>query len=360
MRKRKAAPSWRDDRSVGLVATGIALPGDPVTTHELLELLHTRFGIDMRRQGRALAARLGIHTRHFCRDFAQPLESPRSFDSNAQLAARAVSAALEEAGMEAADLDYLIAHTATPGRPLPPNVAQVVELLGYQGPYVELRQACTGFANALVMAFGLLHRSGCGPVAIVGSEAGSVFFNPLRVVEDSGQFVNFLQMGDAAAACILAPPEITGAAQLRKLYFGHDGNGSAAAFAMRGGGSDDVEDELDFIEFEHDYRSVSQHGPALFRRASEAAVSAGIDVRSARYVIPHQASASIATLLATHLGTCASRIFINADRVGNTGSAAIWLALSQLRSQLERGESVCVLGAEATKYMYGGFEYIHA
>jgi hypothetical protein len=34
--------------------------------------------------------------------------------------------------------------------------------------FAELRPACTGFANALVFAVGLLHTPGCGPVAIVG------------------------------------------------------------------------------------------------------------------------------------------------------------------------------------------------
>ena len=50
---------------------------------------------------------------------------------------------------------------------------------------------------------------------------------------------------------------------------------------------------------------------------------------------------------------------VNAGRLGNTGSAAIWLALAELRSSLEPGASVLALGAEATKYMFGGFHYVH-
>ena len=64
-------------------------------------------------------------------------------------------------------------------------------------------------------------------------------------------------------------------------------------------------------------------------------------------------------LLGSFLGIEPARVFVNADRLGNTGSAAIWLALADLRSALEPGASVLALGAEATKYMFGGFHYVH-
>lgn len=176
---------WQDNRSVRVLGLGTALPGKAVDTGELLERMRTRFGIEIERQGAALARRLSIRSRHFCRDFLSPLESPRASDTNAELAARALRGALNQAGLEPNDLDYLIGHTTTPGSLLPPNVAQVAELVGYRGPYAEFRQACTGFANALVMAFGLLHKAPCGPIAIVGSETGSVFFDPRRITRDS-------------------------------------------------------------------------------------------------------------------------------------------------------------------------------
>jgi 3-oxoacyl-[acyl-carrier-protein] synthase III len=49
----------------------------------------------------------------------------------------------------------------------------------------------------------------------------------------------------------------------------------------------------------------------------------------------------------------------NAERLGNRGSAAIWLALAELRTGLEPEASVLALAAEATKYMFGGFRYVH-
>ena len=77
------------------------------------------------------------------------------------------------------------------------------------------------------------------------------------------------------------------------------------------------------------------------------------------HVIPHQANGRMADLLGPLLGIEPRRVFVNAERLGNTGSAAIWLALAELRSSLGPGASVLALGAEATKYMFGGFHYVH-
>jgi 3-oxoacyl-[acyl-carrier-protein] synthase-3 len=67
----------------------------------------------------------------------------------------------------------------------------------------------------------------------------------------------------------------------------------------------------------------------------------------------------MAELLSPRLQVDPDRIFVNADRLGNTGSAAIWLALAELRPALVPGARVLALGAEATKYMFGGFSYVH-
>jgi len=339
---------------------GTALPGEPVSTAKLLERLHTQFEVDVRRQGLTLAAKLGIHTRHICRDLAHRHEAPRAGDSNAELAARALQAALDESGIGPNDLSYLIAHTTTPGRLLPANIAKVADLLGYRGPFVELRQACTGFANALVFAMGLLHTPGCGPVAIVGSETGSVFFDPHRAAEDSGQLINLVQMGDGAAACVLASELVTSAAQVSRVFHGYSGWGLEPGFTLTYGGSDFAPRPGSVPEFAHDFSSVAEHGAGLFVDGLVAARELGIDRSAVNYFIPHQANGHMARLLAAQVDLDETRIFVNAHRVGNTGSAAIWLALAELRTRLRAGESVCVLGAEATKYLFGGFQYVHA
>ena len=179
------APPWTSRAQLSVLGTGSALPGEPVATEALIALIGDRFGIGCAREALAVAQRLGIHSRHVCRDFTRRQEPARGGDSNPELAARAVKAALADAGIAIGDIGFLIGHTTTPCQPLPANIAHVADRLGYSGPHVELRQACTGFANALMIATGLLSAAGSRPVVIVGSETGSLFFDPQRLARRS-------------------------------------------------------------------------------------------------------------------------------------------------------------------------------
>ena len=169
---------WRDRRQLKVLGMGAALPGPAVSTADLLGRVEQRFGVKVSRCGTVVAERLGIRTRHICRDFDARHEAPRAGHSNPELAGAALRAALQEAHLEVHDLAYLIGHTATPARSMPPNIAQVADQVGFAGPYMELRQACTGFANALVIAQGLLSAPGTRSVAIVGLGDGIDLLRP--------------------------------------------------------------------------------------------------------------------------------------------------------------------------------------
>lgn len=354
-----APPVWADRASLAVLGMGVALPGPAVPTERLLAQVETRFGFALPRRAWLLADRLGIRTRHLCRDLAERHERPRPGHSNPALAAEALGAALREAGLRVDDLAYLIGHTASPACLMPPNIALVADQVGFAGPYLELRQACTGFANALVIARGLLAAPGARPVAIVGSETGSVYFDPPRAAEDEAQLVNLVQMGDGAAAIVLAPGGTTPGARLSHVFFGQVGRGRPPGFALATGGSDAPFAERGTLEFAHDFAAVKRAGPALFEHGARTAQALGIELGAVDRIIPHQANGRLAALIAPLLGLAPERVAVNADRVGNTGSAAIWLALAQLRAALPAGAEVLALGAEATKYMFGGFLYRH-
>jgi 3-oxoacyl-[acyl-carrier-protein] synthase-3 len=267
--------------------------------------------------------------------------------------------ALEEARLDVGELAYLIGHTTSPACLVPPNIALAADRVSFAGPYMELRQACTGFANALVIAQGLVSRPGVKAVAIVGSETGSVYFDPQRAGEDMSQLVNLVMMGDGAAAIIVGPDDSGPGARISNNFFGQIGLGRRSGFALAAGGSDQPFAKRGSIDFEHDFEAVRASGPELFYRGAEAARALGIGVETVDHVVPHQANGRMAELLAPFLGIDQSHVFVNADSLGNTGSAAIWLALAELRSRLDPGRRVLALGAEATKYMFGGFLYVH-
>ena len=67
---------WQDRTPLLVLGTGAALPGEPIATEELLTVVDRRFGLSLRRPGLAIARKLGIRTRHLCRDMARRLEAP--------------------------------------------------------------------------------------------------------------------------------------------------------------------------------------------------------------------------------------------------------------------------------------------
>ncbi len=342
-----SASPWLSKGRIGVLGSGQALPGVEVATGDLIAMMQHRFGFSRVREAAAIAGLLGIASRYLCRDFDTRQEAARSGASNADLAAQAVRVALEEAGLRACDLAYLIGHTTTPDQPLPANVAFVADRLGYDGPHIELRQACTGFANALMIAFGLI-ASGSGPVAIVGSETGSLFFDPVTLDGDADQIVNMVQMGDGAGAVIVGALR-NGCSSIDAAWFG----------ALGGGRAPGISRQHRTHRFDHDFAAVRAEGHSLFDAGRDAAEMQGFPIKAARHIVPHQVSGRIGALAAAHFGLPLDRVFVQADRVGNTGSAAIWIALDTLRAETGADETIVVLGAEASKHMFGGFAYRH-
>ena len=296
-----AAPVWTDPTPLHVLGMGSALPGPALATGALLDRVEQRFGLAIHRRGLAVARRLGILTRHVCRPFEAALEPPRPGQGNPDLAAAALRSALAQAGLQVTDLSYLIAHTASPATALPGNVAQVAALLGYRGPFAEFRQACTGFVNGLVFAQGLL-RAGSGPVAIVGSETGSVHFDPSRAAVDLGQLVNLVQMGDGAAAIVLAPDDEggPGATPVPRLPRPGRRRDNVPAWRCSHGGSA-VAGSARTGSMSSPTTSPwsGEAGPGLLRQcAAIAAAAAGIAPTD--WVLPHQANGRMDELLHQH------------------------------------------------------------
>jgi len=341
-----------------LLGWGAAYPGPAVSTHELCERVEHGFGVPTQRWARWLSAKIGVQTRHLCRDFAQAQEAPRAGDRNPELAAAALHRALTKADLPPDSLAYLMSHTTTPAQCLPAGSAEIARLIGHTGAHLELRQACTGFANALQMAFALTASPDAPPVAIVGVETGSVFFDPHSLQERSAQWVNFLQMGDGAAAVIIGPDQgRDDCPTISAAFFGQAQQAPEPGLRLRVGGSDHAWANAGTLAFEHDYDSVLQEGLALLEHGRAALAGQGHEIEQAAWVVPHQASGAVAPWLAKRWGLPLARVCAHGARVGNMGSASIWAALDDvlLSAPSWPTDRALFLGAEATQYSCGGF-----
>src|SRR5260221_6697924 len=136
---------WSDRTPLLVLGTGGALPGEPISTEALLLTMERRFGLSLYRRGMTIARKLGIHTRYLCRDMAIRMEAPRKGHRNPELAAAALQRALVEAELRAQGLAYLIGHTATAARLMPPDIGSDSEMLDYCRHFVEDLLACSLF-----------------------------------------------------------------------------------------------------------------------------------------------------------------------------------------------------------------------
>ena len=106
---------------------------------------------------------------------------------------------------------------------------------------------------------------------------------------------------------------------------------------------------------------MRKHGERLISNGIEAVQQRGYSIDDFEWIVPHQANGLTAELFVKRFPAARGKVFVTADRLGNLGSAAIWVAFDQLRrsDMLESGQRVLVLGAEASKYIDGGFVYTH-
>jgi 3-oxoacyl-[acyl-carrier-protein] synthase-3 len=342
--------------SLTLLGSGSALPGAPVNNNELLAALAARCGSNTARLARKYADRLGIRSRHVSRDLSSATSGALSGFDAPTLCGLALNAA--GAG---AKMSYLIGHTSTPHTLLPPNVAWVAEKLGYAGPYLELRQACTGFASGLAIAAAMIAEDDRATIGIVGSENGSPFFKISNDFVDREQLVNFVQMGDGAGAVLLGANNTSGRETVSDVFVGQIGLDMQPGISLQGGGSMAPDCDAGLPFFRHRAKDVRANGEKLIEAGIAAVKSRGHSLSDFDWIIPHQASGRIAEQFAARYPETNGKIFVTADRLGNLGSAAIWVSFDELRRSgtLERGQRVLILGAEASKYLYGGFIYTH-
>lgn len=340
---------------LNLLAISAVLPPKCVNNQQLFNALENLCGKLAKRKARIIAKRLGVNQRHLVRDLTQPLSA--CYPSSIDMSSDALSKALFQAKVSVSDLGYLLSHTCTPHTQVPPNAAWVADKLGLTSPYLELRQACTGFANALQIA-SAFSRSDPRPLAIVGCETGSVYFDINKDFISTSQMVNYMQMGDGCGAAIVQTATSPNQ-RLSDIYIGQIGHNKQPGFYLDGGSS--TVGTAKMARFHHNTEAVKANGEQLFELGLNAILSRGYQLNDFRFILPHQANGHIDTMMAKKLGISPARIINDAKVLGNLGSAAIWVSLARLvnSGQLTSGDRVLVLGAEATKYLYGGFVYTH-
>jgi 3-oxoacyl-[acyl-carrier-protein] synthase-3 len=253
------------------------------------------------------------------------------------LATEAGRLALEEAGVDAADVDLVLVATVTPDDILP-NAAPLVatELGAYGAGAMDLGAACTGFLSALSMATAQVEGGRAEHVLVIGADVLSRFVDST----DRGTAALF---ADGAGATVVGPANGAGG-WIGDIVLACDG---------RGGES---------IRASHDEGYLRMQGHDTFKaavqRMSEATVEAvertGLELDDIDLFVYHQANIRILRAIAERLELDESRIIDCIDRFGNTSSATLPIAMvdARKRGMLEPGMNV-LLAAFGAGFTWG-------
>jgi 3-oxoacyl-[acyl-carrier-protein] synthase-3 len=249
-----------------------------------------------------ITRRTGISTRHWLEP-DQPL---------APLAAEACIEALADAGRTPDEVDHLIVTTVTPDQITPGLAPQVARLIGARraGAH-DINAACSGFLYGIDQAAALVETGRARVVLVCGAEA----LSRITDVEDRGSAMLF---GDGAGAVVVAAGEDLDR-PLPRFVVGCDPEQGHLLYA-----------DVDERKLRMEGREVYRHAVRRMREATEQALAeAGLTADDIDLYVAHQANSRIIEATAAELGVPEHKLAINVDRVANTSSASIPLALAQ-------------------------------
>ena len=143
---------------VTIVGTGRFLPGKPVSNDALSRVMET--------SDEWIQTRTGIRQRHFAVEGQGPSD----------LALEASKLALDDAGIEPADVDYIIFATMTPEHFFPGSGPLLGAKLGLPGvPALDIRQQCAAMPYAFQLADGLLKSGAAKAILLAGADVHAGF-----------------------------------------------------------------------------------------------------------------------------------------------------------------------------------------
>jgi 3-oxoacyl-[acyl-carrier-protein] synthase-3 len=254
------------------------------------------------------------------------------------LALPACRQALEQAGVDAAEVDFLVCATVTPDMAFPTSSAILADTLGMpDAAAYDLSAGCTGFMYALAQAYAMIASGLSNTALVVGGDVLS------RILDWSDRSTLVL-FGDGAGAVVLERVEEGG---FLGFELGADGGGGEFLW-LPGSGS---------RIFENSDKYVKMHGREVFKFATRVLVSSaekvlaecGRSIDEVDVYVPHQANVRIIDHAARKLGIPQDRVVVNVDRYGNTSSGSIPLALGDAVAdgRLRDGELVLMTGMGA-------------
>ena len=308
-----------------ILGCGSYLPERVVTNAELSTRIDTT--------DEWIFSRTGIRQRHLAADG----------EMTSDLALKAAERAVEDAGIQIADIDMVIIATTTPDNTFPATATKVQTKLGMvNGAAFDIQAVCSGFIYGLAVADSFIRTRQSKTILLIGAET----FSRILDWQDRSTCVLF---GDGAGAVVLRAGEGDPEANIGET--GHNrGQGILSTHLHSDGSTNDLLYVDGGPSSTQTVGHVRMVGREVFRHAvinlaaivGEALEANGLAPEDIDWMVPHQANKRILDGTARKLGLPKEKMVVTVDHHANTSAASIPLALDEAvhDGRIKRGDLI--------------------
>ncbi|MGQ3212983.1 beta-ketoacyl-ACP synthase III [Shinella sp.] len=307
---------------------GTALPKRVLTNAELESMVDT--------SDEWIVQRTGIRQRYIAGEG----------ETTASLGEAAARAALDNAGLTAADIDLIIVATSTPDNTFPATAVNIQNRLGmHHGFAFDVQAVCSGFVYAVTTADAYIRGGLAKRVLVIGAETFS------RILDWTDRTTCVL-FGDGAGAIVLEAQEGAGTVEDRGVLTTQLRSDGAHREKLYVDGGPSTTGTVGHLRMEG--REVFKHAVGMITDVVVSAFDAtGFTAEDIDWLVPHQANKRIIDGSAKKLGIPLEKVVVTVDLHGNTSAASIPLALATAArdGRIKQGDIVLL------EAMGGGFTW---
>jgi len=283
-------------------------------------------------------------------DIMVPQLEERSNDEpslQAEMAVKATQQALDEAGLEASDIDAVIVACSNLQRAYPAISIEVQTLLGIQGFAFDMNVACSAATFGIQMGRDMVRSGSAKRVLMVNPEICS---GHLNFRERDSHFI----FGDVCTAVILEDSEMarnkTGFEVVDTKLFSHFSNNIRNNFGFLNRTAAHARDDNDKLFIQNGRKVFREVAPLVATMISEHLAANGLQAQDLRRIWLHQANRNMNDFIAKKVLGYAPEFDQQPtvlDEYANTSSAGSIIAFHKYKQDFKAGETgvICSFGA---------------
>lgn len=262
-------------------------------------------------------------------------------EDTSDVASKVAQKLIQKAKISPNDIDIIIVATITPDYLTPSTACIVQGNIGANNAFsFDINGACSGFVYALSMAHKFLKAGIYKNAIVIGAEILS------KIVDWKNRSTCVL-FGDGAGGVLIQSNGDKDAIIAEDLH--SDGTSWEAITGGKLSVSNPFTEEEDADKFflEMNGRDVFNFATKTVPKSIKSLLKqSNMNIDDIKYIVPHQANYRIIDVVAKKLNTDIDKFYLNLEHYGNTSSASIPIALSEMSEKglIKEGDKLILTG----------------